>query len=314
MEKEKYMVIKSIDTGTCITGIRESGNEIVYNADPIPVFQAELSGHHENEQVSSSAETSDQDGSDIIYADSFRNVTLFDQDGVSLTMLDMNNFEVRDVNEDNKKAEVWMVDILYDGMFYDRGTYGSGASLKSGESEEFSVYGLYDESDFWSMAGNYSPVLSELPLIEMSFKFMVQIGSDSEEVLYTRTVRLNRYSEESLQPLYENKAGVFPCGEGSYEVYLLRSGDKVAYAVKNLTGEDLLMAGTAGTMHGHGYWWTNGKQYGSELAVDIPDGAIGIIQLGDIKDIWKEIEVKNNTPVSVSLELPMITMDLGTIE
>ena len=55
---------------------------------------------------------------------------------------------------------------------------------------------------FMREVSGFASGLAELPLIELTLRFSVQIGSESEPVEYTRVLRTSSYSEEKLSALY----------------------------------------------------------------------------------------------------------------
>jgi len=317
----QYMAIKSLKTGEVTDAIKETPDSVVYGESEIPAFSADLNNagvkstsQSAPEKTSANAESEDvaeMGPFGIIYTDSFEDVLLFDQEGVTVTMENFNSFIVENNNEDNLQALVDMSNLYFDNLVSDRISTDFTGTLYSGDSEELTIVAPSSEWDFWDWVSHLSGNLSELPLQEVTCEFYVRIGKNGEDQLYRRTVRLNDYSEEAYEPLYGSYISEGTGTNGiTLEAYQLWSGDAIAYAFKNVSDQWME---TDDLIDGNGHIYINGEAY-TTITADIADGMTALVRVDSIDRIRKKLEIPNNAPIEMQAVFPHdIVIDLGEV-
>ncbi len=329
------VVIRSLDGKNEILSARKTGktksmSETLTGGTVIDLSQARPVGAVQSEHAAKITEDDEiramgEDGIIIVdnVLDEKKEILLFEQDGVSVHLCLMSggwNMKIKNENINNQSAYV-MSDgwVGYNGIYL-KGHSGS-RTVKTGERDSFLVMSL-DENQVVRKMSGMAAGLAEMPLNEVTLRFTVQIGSRSEPVQYSRTLRSSSYSEDQLSALYGEKVGDYGLRAGCpiYTVYRVRDDRSVVFAIRNNTDEQL----EAGALIGFACceWMIDGEKYGKAFGLQIPPEGAEIVSLGNIDDIYKNIELPNGTPLHVEFLIPepggelmgdMVVVDLGQI-
>ena len=288
-----------------------------------------LQGSGNTAETTSEDEIRSMGESGIIIVDSFwdenQEFLLFEKDGVRIIWHDW-DLEVENANPDNKKVDVYLSEKFYDGIYIDKnypGSHGGTGLLKSGESAVIDGKVFDSEIMFMREVTDFASGLSELPLMEVTLRFTVQIGSQSEPVEYTRVLRTSTYSEENLSAIYGDLVGDYEYeGELVYSVYRIQDANANVFAVRNRTDAELFAKYYP--WFAECAWLVNGEQYGGIFQLVIPPEGIGIVTFPNVESLYKELELPNGTPINLELSIPLpdfendfygnvIKLDLGQL-
>ncbi len=238
--------------------------------------------------------------------ESLEGVTLFDQDGVTITVDSKNNLEVINNNPENKKLKMSLDSVAYNGIVaYSSQTIGFN-DLQSGSSEYLKCpeYDQYINS-LTTLSHNYS----ELPLMEARYDFSLQIGSDGETKDYAKTIRLTNYDESKLEPFFSNKIGDYTTSDGrSISAYRVETDLAAAVLIQNDSDANL-------SVYNSGMnpliWFMNGERLNDEarIQVDLSKYNIApttctIYHFDEGADsIRKRKELTNDTDIDMTLRM-----------
>ncbi len=255
-------------------------------------------------------------------------VLLFEREGVRVTLSYSADwygwrYEVENRNPENRKVQFsTSPQVLYDGIYLDalRGSTDS-ALLEEGESAELYAGAPVTEAQFMTAMGDIATGLEELPLLEVTLHFSVQIGSGSEAAECTRVLRDGSYSEDRLGALYGDPVGDFGYGgETVYSVYRISDDGGNVFAVRNRTDEELFAKYYP--WFAECVWYVNGEPYGGVFPLLIPPEGAGLVRFPDAGSVWRSLELPDGTPLRLELRIPvpgqeieaeMMTLDLGQI-
>ena len=332
---EDSVVIRSLDGKNEISSARKTGetktmSETLAGGTAIDLSQARPVGTVQIERVKNTEEDEiramGEDGIIVVddVLDEIKEILLFEQDGVSVYLHYISgsgwNMKLKNENINNQSAFI-MADgwVGYNGIYL-KG-HGGSRGAKAGETASFLVMSL-DEGQFVRKMSGVAAGLSEMPLNEITLVFDVQIGSKSELVHYSRTLRSSSYSEDQLSALYGEKVGDYGqrASRPVYTAYRVRDDRSVVFVISNNKDEQL----DAGALVGFArcQWMINGERYDSTFSLHIPPKGAELVSLGNIDDIYKNVELPNGTPLHVELSIPkpggelmgdMIVLDLGQI-
>ena len=318
-------VIRSLDGGQTVGGLsKTSATKVLQvsapvlrldpaSAQPVGIAAASEEAH----TVTTSSEVQNMGADGVIYAERFENVLLFEKDGVTITMTAPGVIEFANDNPDNQKAFLSPSAAQLNGIQLNY-TILDSEELAVGERVEFTWD--YDSRGFSPSFSEtiveYASSLSQMPLQELRLQFSLSIGSESESVAYTRTVRLTSYSEESLKALRGDAIGEYSLidgGEPAIRIYRLQDGNYFAYAIENISDERVHTLFGDISFH----WLVNGENLPSSIhsidsRMDLAPGAIQLIQLqANAQDLRRECEIPNSEPVELTL---VLHTTVGTIQ
>ena len=317
-------VIRSLDGKEEITSVKKTTNtrfmsNTLISDTHIDLSQAKpvgLSGSGKTLALTGENEIRNMGDFGVIVVDSLwdenREYLLFEKDGVKIFWHDW-DLEVENNNPDNKKASVYLSEKFYDGIYIDKNYPGSSGGtdlLNSGESDVIDGKVFDSEEMFMREVSDMATGLAELPLIEVTLRFSVQIGSQSEPVEYTRVLRAGYYSEENLSAIYGDPVGDFEYeGELVYSVYRIQDAHRNVFAIRNRTDAELYAKYYP--WFAECSWFVNGEQYGGIFQLVIPPEGIGLVSFSNVDSLYNDLELPNGTPVDLELSIPLPDFENG---
>lgn len=311
-----YTVIRSLageNTATHVTITEDSvllGDEAkepveadLSGAIPVTWAEDELACMKASGELAGTEEAANMGTDGTILVDAFANVRLFDRDGVTVTLTDFDTLETTNHNPDNLQAEITNVRQFINGVDLDASVGFNvvpPTECPAGETIEYHrSAGTMDM--YYGKLSELSPALAEVPPQEVTWQFCLRIGSDAEPVRYSRTLRLNSYSEAALTPLYGDCVGQYTANGKTLELYRIHDEDSIIAGVRNLSDEDVSMD----FMNGYWYWTANGEKLDDSYPdLDIPSGSMQLLQLRETEQSLRaQLEIPDGEPLAVGLVL-----------
>lgn len=263
----------------------------------------------------------------------FADNIIYNSDGVLVTLDDFDIetsnavISIQNDNPDNKKVYFSLRALTVNGIWhssskakrYINNSYDVNLPISAGEGKTRTVscgglngYNPYYESNLYMLGETYT----SLPVETICLFYQVQIGNNGERVDGHTVLKTRDYNDGDLEAAYGEKIYEFKAGNVPFEVYQKKdiSGGSTV-VIRNVGDMQLDFEGVtdikdSNDTYTRTYWVVNNmptkynmEEYEYSQTPMMPDGGIRIFQIESPEFIRKELEIPDNKPLEVSIQL-----------